>query len=255
MRLVRFLKDGVSKYGNVEGNTVCEIEGDIYGSYTVTKKEYSFEAIKILPPCNPTKIIAIGLNYRDHAEEVKKKLPQEPMLFLKPDTSIIGDGDPIVYPRSSQRVDYEAELAFVIKREIKNIDKDEALDAVLGYTCFNDVTARDIQSRPGQFTRSKAFDTFAAVGPFIVADIDPGNLDIMSFLNGELKQSSNTKHLIFDIPYLVSFISEVMTLLPGDIIATGTPSGIGPMSVGDTIEVVIEGIGTLRNYVEAEYVL
>jgi len=196
--------------------------------------------------------VAIGLNYRDHADEVEKKLPKEPMLFIKPGTSVIGHGDPIVYPKSSQRVDYEAELALIIKKEIKNIGEDEVSDVILGYTCFNDVTARDIQSRSGQFTRSKAFDTFAPIGPFIVSDIDPDNVDVKSILNGELRQSSNTKHLIFNIPYLVSFISQVMTLLPGDVIATGTPAGIGPMKVGDEIEVVIEEIGTLKNYIVAE---
>jgi len=252
MRLLRFLYEGVAKYGVVEGDLICEIEGDIYEEHSITERKYNLGEVKILPPCEPSKIVAIGLNYRDHADEVEKKLPKEPMLFIKPGTSVIGHGDPIVYPKSSQRVDYEAELALIIKKEIKNIGEDEVSDVILGYTCFNDVTARDIQSRSGQFTRSKAFDTFAPIGPFIVSDIDPDNVDVKSILNGELRQSSNTKHLIFNIPYLVSFISQVMTLLPGDVIATGTPAGIGPMKVGDEIEVVIEEIGTLKNYIVAE---
>ena len=249
MKLVRFLHEGLVKYGIVDGDSVCEIKGNVYEEYSKTQRNHRLGEIKILPPCDPSKIVAIGLNYRDHAEEVEKKVPEEPMLFLKPGTSVIGHGDSIVYPASSHRVDYEAELALIINKETKNINEDEAIDTILGYTCFNDVTARDIQSRPGQFTRSKVFDTFASIGPFIVTDIDPGNMDVKSFLNGELKQSSNTNRLIFHIPYLVSFISQIMTLLPGDVIATGTPSGIGPMNIGDKIEVVIEGIGTLRNHV------
>lgn len=252
MRLIRFLSGEMARYGIIEGDGVYEIEGDIYGEYSITKKNYRLDDLKLLPPCEPSKIVAIGLNYRDHAEEVGKRLPEEPMLFLKPSTSTIGHEEHIIYPKSSRRVDYEAELALIIKKKTKNIDKDGALDAVLGYTCFNDVTARDIQSKSGQFTRSKIFDTFAPIGPFIVTDLDPSGLDVKSFLNGELRQSSNTKHLIFDVPYLVSFISEVMTLLPGDVIATGTPNGIGPMSVGDQVEVVIEGVGTLKNHVVAQ---
>ncbi|MDY7030681.1 MAG: fumarylacetoacetate hydrolase family protein [Thermodesulfobacteriota bacterium] len=252
MKFVRFLSDGNVKYGVIEKESVCEIAGSIYEKYSITDKNYNFEEIKILPPCNPSKIIAIGLNYKDHADEVEKKLPEEPMFFLKPPTSTIGHEEPIIYPESSGRVDYEAELALIIKKKIKDIRKEDAFDAILGYTCFNDVTARDIQSRSGQFTRSKSFDTFAPMGPFIATDIDPNYVDVKSILNGEVRQSSNTKHLIFDIPSLVSFISQVMTLLPGDVIATGTPSGIGPMNVWDRIEIVIEGIGTLRNHVVKE---
>ncbi|MFH1625386.1 MAG: fumarylacetoacetate hydrolase family protein [Pseudomonadota bacterium] len=252
MRFVRFLSGGVAKHGIVEGDLVYEIQGSIYETYSLSKRNSRLGEVKILPPSEPSKIVAVGLNYRDHAEEVEKKLPEEPMIFLKPTTSTVAHGDAIIYPKCSNRLDYEAELALVIKRKIKNIGKDDVRDVILGYTCFNDVTARDIQSRPGQFTRSKAFDTFSPMGPFVVTDIDPSSLDIRSLLNGELRQSSNTRHLIFSVPHLVNFISEVMTLLPGDVIATGTPSGIGPMNAGDQIEIVIEGIGTLRNYVLAE---
>ena len=196
MKAVRFLHDGSVQHGIVEGNTIHHVSGSIYGEYSVTEKKCELEEVKILPPCEPSKIVAIGLNYRDHAKEVEKKLPEEPMLFLKPPTSIIGHEDPIVYPESSKRVDYEAELALIIKEKIKNISREAVPGAILGYTCFNDVTARDIQSRSGQFTRSKSFDTFAPIGPFIITDIDPHNVDVKSILNGEVRQSSNTKHLI-----------------------------------------------------------
>jgi 2-keto-4-pentenoate hydratase/2-oxohepta-3-ene-1,7-dioic acid hydratase in catechol pathway len=194
----------------------------------------------------------LGLNYRDHAEELKAVVPQDPLIFLKPSTSIIGPGESIVYPKMSKRVDYEAELAIVIRRPAKAIPEEKVEDYILGYTCFNDVTARDLAPKDGQWTRAKSFDTFAPIGPWIVTDIDPNNLEISSYLNGERRQHSNTKNLIFGISKLVSFISQVMTLLPGDVIATGTPSGIGPMAVGDKVEVVVEGIGTLTNTVIAE---
>jgi 2-keto-4-pentenoate hydratase/2-oxohepta-3-ene-1,7-dioic acid hydratase in catechol pathway len=192
------------------------------------------------------------LNYRDHAEEMKVTLPQEPLLFIKPSTSVIGPGDAIIYPKMSKRVDYEAELAVVIGKAAKKVSEERAADYILGYTCLNDVTARDLQPQNGQWTTAKGFDTFAPIGPWIVTDIDPHHLDVSSYLNGERRQHSNTKNLIFGPRQLVSFISRVMTLLPGDVIATGTPSGIGPMAIGDKIEVVIEGIGTLSNDVTAE---
>jgi 2-keto-4-pentenoate hydratase/2-oxohepta-3-ene-1,7-dioic acid hydratase in catechol pathway len=183
---------------------------------------------------------------------MKSKLPEEPLLFIKPPTSVIGPGEEIAYPKMSKRVDYEAELGVVIREMAKSVSVEKAAEHILGYTCFNDVTARDLQSKDGQWTRGKGFDTFAPIGPWIVTDIDPDHLEISSFLNGEKRQHSNTKNLIFDPYQLVSFISHVMTLLPGDIIATGTPSGVGPMIIGDKIDVVIEGIGTLSNTVAAE---
>jgi len=197
----------------------------------------------------PTKVVLVGLNYKDHAKELKMPLPEEPILFLKPPTSLIGPEDTIIYPAQSARVDYEAELAVVMKDECKDIELDEVMDYVEGFTCLNDVTARDLQQKDVQWTRAKSFDTFCPVGPQIVRDIDPNNVKIQSFLNGELRQDSNTSNFIFNVEELVSFASKVMTLLPGDIIATGTPSGIGAMNRGDTIEIKIEGIGTLRNYV------
>jgi 2-keto-4-pentenoate hydratase/2-oxohepta-3-ene-1,7-dioic acid hydratase in catechol pathway len=197
----------------------------------------------------PTKVVLVGLNYRDHARELNMKLPDEPILFLKPPTTLIGPEESIVYPEQSTRVDYEAELAVVMKDECKNVEPDEVPNYVAGFTCLNDVTARDLQGKDVQWTRAKSFDTFCPVGPRIVKDIEPNNVGIQSFLNGELRQDSSTSNFIFRVEDLVSFISKVMMLQPGDIIATGTPSGIGAMERGDTIEIKIEGIGTLRNYV------
>ncbi|MBN1762048.1 MAG: fumarylacetoacetate hydrolase family protein [Methanomicrobia archaeon] len=197
----------------------------------------------------PTKVVLVGLNYKDHAKELKMPLPDEPILFLKPPTALIGPEDYIVYPAQTRRVDYEAELAVVLKDPCKNIEPNEVTEYVEGFTCLNDVTARDMQSKDVQWTRAKSFDTFCPVGPRIVTDIDPNNVKIQSYLNGELRQDSSTSNFIFTVEELVSFISKVMTLQQGDIIATGTPSGIGAMQKGDTIEIKIEGIGTLRNYV------
>jgi 2-keto-4-pentenoate hydratase/2-oxohepta-3-ene-1,7-dioic acid hydratase in catechol pathway len=193
--------------------------------------------------------VAVGLNYRDHAEEMKLPIPQEPILFIKPSTSIIAHDEEIIYPSISKRVDYEAELGVVIKQRAKNVSEGEAKGYILGYTCFNDVTARDLQKRDGQYTRSKGFDTFAPLGPCIETSIEPGQLIIEAYVNGEQKQSGNTKDMVFSVFHLVSFISQVMTLLPGDVIATGTPAGVGSLNIGDIVEVRIEGMKTLRNLV------
>jgi 2-keto-4-pentenoate hydratase/2-oxohepta-3-ene-1,7-dioic acid hydratase in catechol pathway len=198
---------------------------------------------------SPTKIVLVGLNYRDHAKELGMPLPAEPILFMKPVTALIGPEESIIYPSQAARVDYEAELAVIIKDVCKDIEPEEVIEHVEGFTCLNDVTARDIQKRDVQWTRAKSFDTFCPIGPEIVTDVEPNNLRIQSFLNGELRQDSNTANFIFKVEELVSFISKVMTLMPGDIIATGTPGGIGAMNKGDTVEIKIEGIGTLRNYV------
>jgi 2-keto-4-pentenoate hydratase/2-oxohepta-3-ene-1,7-dioic acid hydratase in catechol pathway len=200
-------------------------------------------------PQQPTKIVLVGLNYRDHAKELEMPLPDEPILFLKPPTALIGPEDCIIYPEQAQRVDYEAELAVVMHDQCKKVEPEEVMEHVAGFTCLNDVTARDLQKKDGQWTRAKSFDTFCPVGPRIVKDIEPNNVKIQSLLNGDLKQDSSTSNFIFSVEELVSFVSHVMTLKPGDIIATGTPSGIGAMQRGDTIEIVIEGVGTLRNYV------
>jgi len=205
---------------------------------------------RLLPPVLPGKIVAVGLNYRDHANEMGLEIPEVPILFLKPSTSVIGPQEDIIYPGQSSRVDYEAELGVVIGRTCRDVDARDAKDYILGYTCVNDVTARDLQARDGQWTRAKSFDTFAPIGPWIATGIeDPHTLSIHARLNGETKQSSNTSNLIFTVYELVDFISHVMTLREGDVIATGTPSGVGPMSVGDEIAIEIERIGVLTNRV------
>lgn len=249
MKIVRYQDDPLVKYGVIEKETIREMEGDPFSHFHLTSKVKKVGEAKLLSPCLPSKIVALGLNYRDHAEEVKLPIPDKPLLFIKPSTSVIGPGEAIFYPKMSKRVDYEAELAVVIGKIAKNVSEERAADYILGYTCLNDVTARDLQPKDGQWTLSKSFDTFSPIGPWIITDMDPYHLDISSYLNGERRQHSNTKNLIFGPYQLVSFISWVMTLLPGDVIATGTPSGIGPMAIGDQIDVVIEGIGTLSNHV------
>ncbi|MEM4303527.1 MAG: fumarylacetoacetate hydrolase family protein, partial [Candidatus Caldarchaeum sp.] len=209
------------------------------------------------------KIICVGLNYRDHAEEQGVKPPDEPVIFMKPYTAITGPGNPIIYPKITRQLDYEAELAVVIGRKCRNVSRSQAHEFILGYTCFNDVSARDIQFKDGQWVRGKSFDTFAPIGPWVVTQDevgDPHSLKIMSRVNGEIRQSSNTRNMVFGVYQLVEFISSVMTLDPGDVIATGTPSGVGVfykpapklLNVGDLVEVEIEKIGVLANVVGGE---
>ncbi len=250
MKVARFLHQGKELFGVVEGNRIQVSEGAMFGAFTVTRQGYPLEEITFLPPTQPSKVVAVGLNYKDHAEEVSSELPDEPLIFLKPGSAVIGHLGHIVYPSVSQRVDYEGELGIVIGKTAQGIPEEGADEFIAGYTCCNDVTARDLQRKDGQWTRGKGFDTFAPIGPWIETDIDPTCLQLETFLNGERKQSSNTANLIFTPRYLVSFISKIMTLYPGDVIATGTPSGIGPMQAGDKVEVFIEGIGTLVNFVK-----
>jgi len=245
MKLVRFEIHGEVFSGSVERDVIRPTHGQ------TCVRDYSVAEVRLLPPSVPSKVVAIGLNYRDHAEELGLTLPVEPLLFLKPSTSVIGPQDRIVLPRQSARVDFEAELAIVIGKTAKNVSRDRARDYILGYTCLNDVTARDLQSKDGQWTRAKGFDTFCPIGPWIQTEIDPSDLLIELFLNGERKQRSRTSNLIFSPFELVEFVSSVMTLLPGDVIATGTTSGIGPMQEGDTVEVRVEGIGSLVNIVSS----
>jgi 2-keto-4-pentenoate hydratase/2-oxohepta-3-ene-1,7-dioic acid hydratase in catechol pathway len=249
MKIVRYQDGPNIRWGVVEENKVREMEGDPFGEFRLSSKVKKLGEVKLLAPCLPSKIVALGLNYRDHAAEVKMDLPKEPLFFLKPSTSVIGPGEAVVYPKLSRRVDYEAEMAIVIRKTAKAVPEEKATEYILGYTCLNDVTARDLQPKEGQWTMAKGFDTFAPIGPWIATDIDPSHLEISAYLNGERRQHSNTENLIFEPRALVSFISQVMTLLPGDLISTGTPSGIGPMAVGDKIDIVIEGIGTLSNNV------
>ncbi|OGC21337.1 hypothetical protein A2291_07545 [candidate division WOR-1 bacterium RIFOXYB2_FULL_42_35] len=195
----------------------------------------------------PTKIICVGLNYTDHAKELGMPIPSEPIIFMKGINALIFNNDSILYPPQTKNLHYEAELAIVIKDRCKNVPREEANKHIAGFTCANDVTARDLQEKDGQWTRAKSFDTFCPVGPQIVKGLDPNNLIIRCYLNGELKQSSNTTKMIFKVDEIVAFVSSIMTLEAEDIILTGTPPGVGPMKVGDVVEVEIEGIGTLRN--------
>jgi 2-keto-4-pentenoate hydratase/2-oxohepta-3-ene-1,7-dioic acid hydratase in catechol pathway len=243
MKLVRFEINGEVFTGRVEGDLIRPCGDQVFS------RDFSLQEVRLLPPCVPSKVVAIGLNYRDHAEELGLTLPEEPLLFLKPSTSVIGPQARIMLPRQSARVDFEAELAIVIGKTARNIARDNARDYILGYTCLNDVTARDLQSKDGQWTRAKGFDTFCPIGPWVQTEVDPSDLLIELYLNGQRKQHSRTSNLIFSPFELVEFVSAVMTLLPGDVIATGTTSGIGPMKPGDTVEVRVEGIGSLVNVV------
>jgi 2-keto-4-pentenoate hydratase/2-oxohepta-3-ene-1,7-dioic acid hydratase in catechol pathway len=250
MRLVRFQVEGREACGIVQGDAVEELGGDFFGPLTALKATHSLGRVKLLAPCKPSKIVAVGLNYRDHAHELGFLIPENPIIFLKPPTSVIGPGDGIKVPAMSSRIDYEAELGVVIKKATAHISPKEASAHILGYTCANDVTARDLQKQDGQWTRAKSFDTFCPAGPWIETGLDPGNLLVESYLNGRRMQSSRTSQFIFSTDHLVSFISDIMTLNPGDLIITGTPAGVGPMKPGDDIEVRIEGIGSLRNRVQ-----
>lgn len=218
------------------------------GSFRYDGSAHEISEVRLLAPCLPSKIVCVGLNYRSHAEETGLPMPTQPLIFLKPSTAVIGPDDEIVLPPlSPRRVDYEAELGVVIGRRARNVPLDRAMDFVLGFTCFNDVSERYAQQGDGQWTRAKSYDTFAPIGPWIETEVAPDDLKVETYLNGELRQSARTCDLIFVVPELISFISSVMTLLPGDVIATGTPSGIGQMNPGDAVEIRIEGIGSLRN--------
>jgi 2-keto-4-pentenoate hydratase/2-oxohepta-3-ene-1,7-dioic acid hydratase in catechol pathway len=250
MKIYRYKhKDKVS-YGVLKEENLCPVEGSIFKKIEVKKEKIPISDVTLLPPVIPSKIVAIGANYKNHIKEMGRQIPEEPLIFLKPPSSLVGPNDIIVYPKVSKRVDYEGELALVIKKRAHLLgDEDNTDDYILGYTCFNDVTARDLQMKDVQFTRAKSFDTFAAVGPCIATDVEPDSLRLKTFLNGKLKQSSTLKNLIFPVPFIVRYISRIMTLEPGDIITTGTPAGVGPMSPGDRVDVQIEGIGTLSNTV------
>jgi 2-keto-4-pentenoate hydratase/2-oxohepta-3-ene-1,7-dioic acid hydratase in catechol pathway len=251
MKYCRYLHQNKINWGSIEDNLVYKIEGDIFNSFKVTKQSCLIDEITLLTPTDFSKAICIGLNYSDHALEMGLELPSSPVVFLKPPTTALEPLGSIIYPKMATRVDYEAELAIVIKQRCKNISEKQAGDYILGYSCANDVTARSLQDPKGQWTVAKSFDTFLPYGPFISDEVDPNNLDIVSRLNNEVCQKSNTKNFIFDTFYLVSYLSQIMTLNPGDIILTGTPGGIGPMEIGDTIEVEIEGLGILKNFVSS----
>ena len=252
MRYLRFLWNGTPVCGVEQGGQVRPVTDLFTRQPRWDVPVLPLERLRLLAPVEPTKIVVVGRNYEAHVRESGHTLPDEPMIALKPATAVIGPGDPIVYPRIAGRVDPEAELAVVIGRAARNVETSEAPAYILGYTCLNDVTARDLQRKDVQWVRGKGFDSFAPVGPWVVPDLDPMALELWCIVNGEVRQHSHTSLMRFTPQALVSFVSRVMTLLPGDIIATGTPEGIAPIHVGDTVTVRVEGIGDLTNPVQAE---
>lgn len=252
MRFVRFRSgDGPPRWGIAQPAAVIEIEGDVFGRYGATDRIHALDAIELLAPAEPSKIVALGTNYADHAHELGRPLPVEPKIFLKAPSALIGPGAAIELPPVEGAVEHEAELALVIGRRARHLDPLHALEHVLGYTCFNDVTARRLQAVDGVFARAKGFDTFAPCGPWLETDLHPAELWLECRVNGELRQRERTAEMIFAVPEALAFISSIMTLLPGDLVAMGTPAGVGPLEPGDEVEVRIHGIGRLRNPVLA----
>jgi 2-keto-4-pentenoate hydratase/2-oxohepta-3-ene-1,7-dioic acid hydratase in catechol pathway len=266
VRIARFTTGEDPLYGVVTGeldefgqpdpdSVVVALAGDpLYVGVKLLDEEHRLENVRLLAPVLPrSKVVGIGRNYAAHAAEMGNDVPDEPLMFLKPNTSVVGPGDPIFYPRQTQNLHFEGELAVVIGRICRDVPPEQATDVIYGYTIANDVTARDLQKSDVQFTRAKGFDSFCPLGPWIETDLDPHDFAVgravQTHLNGELKQDGSTKDLIFDIPALIAHVSSVMTLLPGDVILTGTPEGVGPMEVGDEVEVSIAGLGTLTNKV------
>jgi 2-keto-4-pentenoate hydratase/2-oxohepta-3-ene-1,7-dioic acid hydratase in catechol pathway len=243
MRIARVSKDERIFFAVVEGTEVAELDGPPIGDLRFTGFRAKLEECRLLAPTLPSKVVAIGVNYRDHAEEMGHPLPEEPLMFLKPSTAVVGPAETVRKPAECRRLDYEGELAVVVRGLVRKADVETARASILGYTIANDVTARDLQLKDGQWTRAKGFDTFCPLGPWIETDLDAESLVV------ETRQSSNAKNLIFGPAELVSYVSNVMTLLPGDVILTGTPSGVGPMEPGDDVEVEISGIGVLRNVI------
>jgi 2-keto-4-pentenoate hydratase/2-oxohepta-3-ene-1,7-dioic acid hydratase in catechol pathway len=248
MKIARFEHKGKVVWGSVHDDVVYILTGDIFEGATETKEKIPLKDVKLLPPIVPPKIIGIGLNYKLHIKESPFDPPEVPMMFLKAPTSVISHLDPIILPEA-ERTDYEGELGIVIGKKAKNVKESEALDYLLGCTIVNDVSTRDYLKQDKSFARGKGVDTFCPFGPFLVTGLNPDNLKIETRLNGKTVQSSNTNDLLFNNAQLISFASKYMTLLPGDLIATGTPAGIGPMKKGDVVEVEIEGIGILKNFV------
>lgn len=251
MKIVRLQAEDIA-YGGVEEEGIRLYRGTPFVAWEPTESVVSFSEARLLAPVFPTKVIAVGRNYADHAAEMGAKLPVEPLIFLKPSTAVVGPGQPVRYPPESSEVHHEAELAVVISKVTSKVAVEEALGHVLGYTAANDVTARDLQRSDGQWTRGKSFDTFCPLGPAVETEFDPTEGQaITAKVNGEVRQEATTADMIFGIPELIAYISAVMTLLPGDVILTGTPEGVGPVSPGDVMEVEIEGIGVLQNPVVA----
>ena len=248
-KYIRFEQAGEAHYGRLDGARITVLEGPYWLRSKPTGDTVDISEVKILCPVEPTKIICVGLNYHMHVEHSQSATvaPENPVLFMKPPSSLLEPGGEIIYPDGIDRVDYEAELAVVIGRRGHKIPEEKADDYIFGYTCLNDVTARKVQKADGQWTRGKGFDTFCPVGPHVVRGIDVSDVSVEAYLNGERKQYGRTSDMIFSIPFLVNFISSVMTLMPGDVISTGTPQGIDPMQKGDRIEVRVEYIGSLVN--------
>jgi 2-keto-4-pentenoate hydratase/2-oxohepta-3-ene-1,7-dioic acid hydratase in catechol pathway len=272
VRIARFAKGGEVAYGVVgeaqaDGagaarpvtgmaghSVIAELRGHPFspgkGGVQFTGATFPLDDVRLLAPVLPSKVVAVGRNYADHAREMGGEPSAEPVLFLKPSTAVVGHGDQIAYPvKLTQRVDYEGELAVIIGRLCREVPAAQAAEVIFGYTCANDVTARDLQARDGQWTRAKGFDTFCPLGPWIETDADPADLQLTTEVNGELRQQARTSQLLYDVPALVEYVSTVMTLLPGDVLLTGTPAGVGPLEDGDEVSVTIENVGSLRNTV------
>jgi len=251
MRIARYSHDNLVRYGVVEGSEILELPGHPFAaageSLTTTGTVHDLDAVRLLAPVIPTKVIGIGKNYADHAAEMGGPPPGQPLMFLKPTTSLIGSDDPIVLPPESTEVEFEAELAVVIGRMCRRVPAAQAASVILGYTCANDVTARDLQRADGQWTRAKGFDTFCPLGPWIDTEFDPTDAVVECEVNGETAQRASTATMVHAVPALIEAVSAVMTLLPGDVILTGTPAGVGPMSAGDEVIVTVNGLGTLVN--------
>lgn len=249
MRLVRVRHEGDCRYGLADLSTVTLISDEPFAAWE-PEAVIPLAGAQLLSPVTPTKVVCVGLNYRPHIEEMGHEMPVEPVIFLKPSTSVIGPGAPIMLPPGVGRVDHEAELGVVIGRRLHRADREEVVASVLGFTCGNDVTAREIQSKDGQWTRAKGFDGFCPLGPWVETDVSPHDLAITCSVNGEVRQAARTSDMVFDPYELVRFVTQVMTLVPGDVVLTGTPGGIGPIVSGDVVEVTIEGVGTLANPVQ-----
>ena len=255
MRWVRFLQDGLPAWGHLEGDVVRIHSGSPFQACRhETLERLPFDSLDLLPPCTPTKIVCVGRNYAEHARELGNAPPSEPLLFLKPPSSLLAAGGAILLPPLSRQVEHEGELAVVMGKRCRALREDESpLPYIFGFTCLNDVTARDLQKKDGQWSRAKGFDTFCPIGPAIALDLDPWRgLKVQTRVNGEIKQDGTTSDFIFPIEVVIRYIADVMTLLPGDVIATGTPAGVGPLVAGDIVEVTVEGVGTLRNPVADE---
>ena len=256
MKIVRYRADGIINFGIMEEDgTIRELVGTPFDSLNPSGSVTQLSDVHLLAPVEAPRIIGVGLNYAEHAREIGKELPTKPMLFMKPSTTAIGPDETIIYPRQGKNVHYEAELAVVIGSPARRVSEAKALDYVLGYTCGNDVSERIIQfaeMEMGAMLIGKGFDTFCPLGPCITTDLDPGNLQVQARLNGQVKQNERTSDLIFSVAELISYISAAFTMLPGDVIMTGTPSGVGPFVPGDVVGIEVEGIGTLRNPVVAE---